>query len=522
MIIRKRMNPLHILILVAFAIVIRLPNINAPISDVHAWRQSLTATVARNFVLEDANILHPRQSEILPENNRGRYVFLELPVYQYAASLLYRLFGFHDWVPRAVTVASAAVASVYIYAIGLAVFGSATVALISALVFNVFPVAYFYGRAVLPDMTMVALLSGGLYWLFAYIGSKRSSDLLIASAFLGASVSIKPYSLIYAPLWVYALIRENVRGSIRTLVTMGVATMSIIVLPYAAWAAYFLTRFPDAIPADHMNGMVGWMRTTVPQFVLRMGTNFGYELFTAPLSVLAGIGIILVLRNVLYDKTHRVALLLWLVMAITYLLIVASGNVHHHYYQLPLAPLAAILIGITADSLVRSLARTHSPLTQHAAAIAVGIAAVVFGIQFTTIVRGYEQNSLSYYGEIPNAQRIIPTGVLVIVSGSYREPTFLDLSWRRGWVFNSEILEGSVLPQEYRPETMRDEDARLMPVAAYTHYLIPYVQRKVSLGARYLILLRREMPTSYVWTVDAARQSFTELYTSEEMAIFSL
>lgn len=523
---------LSVLLIIIIAILVRLPNINAPIIDAHAWRQTLTATIAKNFVLEDSNILHPKQSEILPELNFERYVFLEFPLYQYSVSLLYRMFGIFPWVPRLVTIIFAILSSLGIYKIGTILFSKSPAPLIAALMFHFFPVSHFYGRAVLPDMTMVAFLVACLFFLLRYTQTLKIKYVFIASVFLSIAVIIKPYSLIYIflfPLVLFITGDSKKKFSIKHFMLMASAT-SVTILPYTLWFFYFMNSFPQAFPKEHMQGMVGWGNTTFEEFKKQMWTNFSYELFTTPGSLMIGAGLLLILSGAVLSATHRLFLLVWTACGVLYILIVASGNVHHHYYQLPLVPLATLYLSAAIDFLINLTKRFNK---NYSLCIGLGLSllilVVIYSKQFVNIARGNYYSSVSYYSEISKVKKVIPEKSFIIVSGYFRDPTFLDLAERKGWPFNSEILEEKRLSDEFSqvsiPESIlpfEDIEYLKMPDEGYYKYLIPFIDRKKNLGAEYIVLLRREMPTSFASVTNLINKSHRALYISDEVAVFKL
>src|SRR3990172_6052985 len=79
----------------ALSVVLRLWHINWPIADWHSWRQSDTASVARNFIKFGFDPLRPRFDDLsnIPsglDNPRG-WRMVEFPLYQLTGASLYKL-----------------------------------------------------------------------------------------------------------------------------------------------------------------------------------------------------------------------------------------------------------------------------------------------------------------------------------------------------------------------------------------------------------------------------------------------
>ncbi len=64
-----------------------------PLEPAHAWRQSLTNMMARNFVQENASFFLP---EIDIAGEHEGVIASELPVLQYIMSIFYRLFPWRE------------------------------------------------------------------------------------------------------------------------------------------------------------------------------------------------------------------------------------------------------------------------------------------------------------------------------------------------------------------------------------------------------------------------------------------
>jgi len=300
-----------------------------------------------------------------------------------------------------------------------------------------------------------------------------------------------------------------------------------VILPYALWTMYYTTNFSAALPKDHMYGMVGWGGATLGTFTQKMLYNFTYELFTTPGFLLAWIGIVLTIFTTWLSSRDKALLLSWLICGASYLIIVATGNIQHHYYQLPFVPLSALYIGVSIDFFIHkwTILRKYTWVF-----IGITTALIILYIaQFMSIVTNFFYSSISYASEIPTIQNIIRREEPIVVSGYFRDPTFLDLSGRVGWVFNSELLEAEKLTDEFRgnpiDQSVLSPDDQLslqMPGEGFYRYLVPFIQRKKQLGAKYLILLRKEMPRSYDDLTQIIAASFHRIYYSKEISVFDI
>ncbi len=110
------------------ALAFRLWGVTNPLLDFHSWRQTLTATIAQNFYLEEMNLLQPATNWV------HEYYEFEFQVYPYLVALLYKIFGFHDILGRVVSIAFSLGTVGMLYLLGKRYYDPAT-GLVAAAIF---------------------------------------------------------------------------------------------------------------------------------------------------------------------------------------------------------------------------------------------------------------------------------------------------------------------------------------------------------------------------------------------------
>ena len=98
----RRIERTALVVVFTLALAYRLDGLPRPLVDHHSWRQCDTAAIARNYVEEDACILHPRIDWRGLESGEVEWNF---PLFSWTVSLLYRLFGVHDVLGRLLSIA---------------------------------------------------------------------------------------------------------------------------------------------------------------------------------------------------------------------------------------------------------------------------------------------------------------------------------------------------------------------------------------------------------------------------------
>ena len=156
---RTRPTLLAILTLVALNLAAHLPGIGDPPNGYHAWRESDTAAVAESFLRETGDILKPR---IHQRWNTVGITGMEFPIYNYAVALLYRVAGFHHWVPRLLSLLIGTIGLLGIRSLARSLGMTSEEALLATFLAACAPLYFFYSRKIQPDI----LLPTASCWAF--------------------------------------------------------------------------------------------------------------------------------------------------------------------------------------------------------------------------------------------------------------------------------------------------------------------------------------------------------------------
>src|SRR3989338_8649229 len=212
-----RLDYLCIALILIISIALRLYKINNPIADWHSWRQADTAAVARNFVRTGFDILHPRYDDLsnvqtgIP--NPEGYRFVEFPIYNGLFASLYKYFPILslEMYGRATSIFFSLIVITIIYYFVLKE-ENRIAAIVSALIFAVFPFFVYYSRVILPEMTALGCMMLALWLLYLWKGTKRrvaSWILYGLSVFFSAiALLIKPTTIFYFAALVYIFIQK--------------------------------------------------------------------------------------------------------------------------------------------------------------------------------------------------------------------------------------------------------------------------------------------------------------------------
>jgi hypothetical protein len=340
---------------------LRAAGAGQPIVENYVGRQVPTAMVARNLD-RGSGFLRP-QLDTGPFPN---YFLVEPPVYELAVVAFHRATGLAlEPAGRLVSALATALAAWGLYGLARRREG-VRVAMMAAAAFATFPITIRYGRAFQPDMMMLGTLLAGLRcWDEATTVRGRSLGWLLTATGLALKV-VAAYALI--PLVAVILrprggesgmllrmrpphpdpLPTGERGTERTARLQGGEGRRIglgpgliafsTVIPAACWYAYAAGLLSTGSRASADNAAI-WRQSLWPSALLRPET-YGYAGRFLVVRGFTPIGFALAAWALARGRLDRLWSL-WAASAGAALLALA-GKLHHEYYWLALAPVAAV------------------------------------------------------------------------------------------------------------------------------------------------------------------------------------
>lgn len=345
------MNKTRIILLVILILgfVFRLYRIDNPIADWHSWRQSETSMVSRNFVADGFDLLHPRMDNISNvqsgiDNPEG-YFFVEFPLYNAAQAGLFKIFGvltLEEW-GRLVSIFSSTFSALFLYLI-VSRHSNKTIGLLSAAFYAFIPYNIYFGRTILSDTSMVMATLGGIYFFDRWVETSSKFKVqslkfyLLALVFTAAALLLKAHAVFFVLPIVYLAFK---RFGWKTFLQWQLWIFALVAVAPLAWWRTWMMQFPEGIPSNMwlFNGNGIRFR---PAFFRWMF----YERLTKLILGYMGIGIFLYGLFVLRKIKEWKFFLSFVVSSLIYVCVVATGNVQHDYYQIPVMPSVAIICAI--------------------------------------------------------------------------------------------------------------------------------------------------------------------------------
>lgn len=394
--------------LIALAVILRLYHITAPVADWHSWRQVDTASVARNFVEGDFDLLHPKFDDF-SNVQTGKYNpeglrFVEFPLYNASFALLYRVAPIVtlEVYGRIVTILFSLMTLISIYYL-LYHEVSRPSAFWGGLIYAVMPFFVYYSRVILPDPIAIGCICISIMCMYRWTHEpkKYSSVLLyvLGLIFASSAILIKPTAIFYYLPLLYLFFRKY---QFKTILRWDMYVFFLLaVMPFGIWR-YWISLFPVGGPGFE------WLITSVntpegQQIIFMRPAFFRWVFYERILLRIMGgwAGGFILLGAVRKHKRPWVIYTLC-ASALIYIFTFQGGNVQHDYYQIMILPVLALVagigIGLLYDSHERFIPRSLMTF-------------VVLGVIAFSWVMSYQQVKDMYAvnGGLINNARIIKT-----------------------------------------------------------------------------------------------------------------
>ncbi len=194
-----------ILIILLFIVLLRLPHISNSPNEYHAWRQSDTEAIARNFTTDGLNIFLPQLNYDGPLPN---YVQLELQLTTFIIALLYKAFGYHYVLARMVPLVFFIGSVYYLYRLAASLYDAKT-ALYTAILYGILPLNLFFSRAIMPESAALFFYIGAFLYFCEWIKSESQLHFVVSALFTALAVTQKiPAVFVCIPM-LYLAVQKN-------------------------------------------------------------------------------------------------------------------------------------------------------------------------------------------------------------------------------------------------------------------------------------------------------------------------
>jgi len=444
---------------------VRLTGItNAPLEVGHNWRQSLTNMIARNYLVNGANILYPM---IDMAGEKTGIIGSEFPLFNYLIYLVSSVFDYSHWYGRLINLSVSSLGLYFFYKLVKELF-TKRIAFNSTIVLTV-SIWFAFSRKIMPDTFSVSLVLIGLFYAYKYLENSKISYLIPFFVFCTIGMLCKiPALSLFSVIAIPILIKNiNIRKKV-VLLSLGALSLVIVSLWYFYWVPYLLKTyhyqlyFPKGIIEGFLE-IIPWLPEYLEKFYF--SSLQSYLAFVCSL-----VGMILLIKN----KYKTQALGIGLITTIFILFTLKTGSVfpQHNYYIIPYTPVLALLAGYTISQI---------PIKYQYILLGLIVAEGIVNQQHDFFVK---ENQL-YKLELEQiTEDIIPAEDLIIINGG-PSPQDIYFSNRKGWTVSNEDIKNP-----------------------------PFLNSLISLGAQYLIIDLSDFDYIY--------DRFEKVYTDDHYSIYKL
>ncbi len=426
----KNAHALALALIVLLALGLRLYHLHDPILDHPAWRQGDGAAIARNFYELRNNVFYPQTDYDGPPPN---YVELELQVVPFAAAQLYRIFGVHEIFLRLLVIAFSLATIPLVYALGCEMY-SRRAGLLAALLFAIAPGLVYYGRAIIPESTMLFFCAAGLLFWWRFSMRRKLGDFAFACFCTALAALAKPPALlILIPMLTLAVWKAKARALWDW---SNYALLAVVFIPFAFYFLHLHAiaewHWASGITAKHVlpalradltgpAAFVAALQSALALLKMLASTILGPVLFsllllaafTQPPVLLGGA------RSAFFGS--------WFAVLTAYAFVVVTVE-RVDYYLLPFALFAVLYAAGALDHILERVAPRPLPL---GVKFAFGGALFLAAYSNMLEIHPYYTWSRNVYAAASEVRQALEPGSLIVL-GHY-DPSVLYTIGHRGW-----------------------------------------------------------------------------------------
>ncbi len=426
---RKR---IWITIIIFFIIfLLRVPNItNSPAEYGEYWRQPDTESIARNFIEKKFNIFYPQFNY---DGAAPNYVQLELQITTFIIAILYKIFGYSNFIARLVPTLFFMGSVYYIYLIVKKLY-SLKQALITIVIYGILPINLYYSRAIMPESALLFFFTGAFYYFISWLEKENFWILLLSGIFTALAISQKiPAVFIGLAMIAMCFTKYKFKFLYRKDLWLFLIISIVPNIIYFLWAATIAeAKFVSLLASNHI--FPEFYKAIFTQEALDFYKNYLIESFGLIPLICAFIGFF----SVLIKKESPI--LFWSIAIILEIIFIVSV-ILLKYYLIILSPIIAILSGKTISYF----------WIKHNKGLIISfcLAAIIY-FDANILVK----NSFNEVDWIIESSKILNQHTKkddLIVIGTF-DPAILSLSNRNGWRANIKYYD-------YIPNTTNDEMA---------------------------------------------------------------
>lgn len=435
-----------VLLLLAIAVFLRLYRLDTALADWHSFRQTDTASVTREFVKHNYPIWEPHyqdHSNIASglDNPKG-YRMVEFPLVNYLIAQVIRFNPGLDLVStsRLFSIGFSLLGLVSLYGFIYQLTHRRNISFLTGFIFATLPYSVFYSRVILPEPAMIGTQLAALWIFLLWIERPHKNQFrnqllyTLSLTLFAISLLLKPTAIFIVPVYIIiALVYMGIKAFVSPWM-MGYAFLGLA--PMIGWRKW-IQNYPAGIPASNwlLNGngirlKPSWWRWLFAERIAKLILGYWGSIF-----LFSGL-ISKIKTQTKHASLFDLVTITWAGSMFLYLVIFATGNVQHDYYQTLLIPVISILVARGIIWLT-NLAPTRKFIFWPALGVVLGLTYFMSWWE----IRGYydiQHPEIVMAGQ--KVDELVPTDAKVIAP-YMGDTAFLFQTNRTGWPIGFEIQD---------------------------------------------------------------------------------
>ncbi len=174
--------------------------------SVHAWRQCDGASLALNYYQNGMHFFKPQVHTLYNDGVTSGYSSpSEMPILYYGIAVLYKIFGYHDYIFRLTVLSIFLIGLLYLFKLGSRVIGDRFWAFAAVILLFSSPVIVYYGNNYLPNPVAFSFSIIGWYYFYNYYKSGETRLFIVSMVFFMVAGLLKITEL-SGPIIILALL----------------------------------------------------------------------------------------------------------------------------------------------------------------------------------------------------------------------------------------------------------------------------------------------------------------------------
>lgn len=334
----------YLLLIIGLFIIFHIPYLVQPISGGHAWRQSDTASVAKNFFLESWNFFLPR---IDMRGNLSGIMGMEFPIMPFLTAIIYKIIGgVWDGGGKLISLLFGSL-NIWIFSLLIARITKIS-AVLTGFAMSVLPILWLYSGRFMPENTSLFFIGLSLYGSFQFFETDKKRYILLIAISLALGILTRPFVIFWGVslfFLIFLLFKKQKYLYSTLIVLAGLFAVLVFSLWYLWWVPCINAKYsaPSYIFMGNISVLNALALFTDLTFWKKFLFLFGEDYIAWLWIPLFFLGIYVGLKEI--SKTIRItswALLTGGILNLFFLTILVQNHyIIHNYYLYSFIPFSA-------------------------------------------------------------------------------------------------------------------------------------------------------------------------------------